>query len=329
MPFFLFSNGFSPNASLTISTALDNSDVYTAVNKIAGDIASAHLNTTNQSIKHLLEYPNPNQTKYSLFQTITVSLLLTGNAYVYISRANNELHYYPTGQVSVKGTGNQLIYSVETDTANMLVDAADMLHFKLLSSGYDESSTYIGRSPLQSLLTDLNIQEYSKELTLKTLKNGVNPSYAIKVNDTVLDKETKDAMRQAFAEQFNTGTTIVLDRSADLQELSISPDVSNFLKNMDFSKTQVAKAFGIPDSTLNGQGDQQSSLEMTRGLYLDAINNLYVKPIEHELSKKLNADIKLDTTSDLEFQNNLINLAKNNIITPELANQKLAERGIV
>ena len=99
--------------------------------------------------------------------------------------------------------------------------------------------------------------------------------------------------------------------------------MAKLLDNATFSQTQIAKAFGIPDSYLNGQGDQQSSIEMIRSLYQNALT-MYIRPIESELSYKLGAPVKLDVTSaiDVDHQNelnNIVSLSKANLLSPRQA----------
>lgn len=70
-------------------------------------------------------------------------------------------------------------------------------------------------------------------------------------------------------------------------------DVAKLLAQVDWTTTQIAKVYGVPDSYLNGQGDQQSSLTMIQGFYSNALNR-YAQAIASELNFKLNANIKVN-----------------------------------
>ena len=114
-----------------------------------------------------------------------------------------------------------------------------------------------------------------------------------------------------------------MDAGAKLETIDVTPNVAKLLDNATFAQTQIAKAFGIPDSYLNGQGDQQSSIEMIRSLYQNALT-MYIRPIESELSFKLGSPVKLDVTSaiDVDHQQeltNIQNLAKAGLMTPRQA----------
>ena len=98
---------------------------------------------------------------------------------------------------------------------------------------------------------------------------------------------------------------------------------------MDWTKQQISKAFGVPDSYLNGQGDQQSSLQMTTQLYNSSIQR-YKNPIIAELELKLGVPIALtnDITDD-ELIARMSSLVDANIVTGIEANQKLKDKGII
>ncbi len=75
--------------------------------------------------------------------------------------------------------------------------------------------------------------------------------------------------------------------------ISRGVNVSSLLSQVDWTSTQIAKAFQIPDSYLNGQGDQQSSLDQIEGLYANTLNR-DMNMVLSELNNKLNANITAD-----------------------------------
>ena len=154
----------------------------------------------------------------------------------------------------------------------------------------------------------------------------------------MLSKEDKEGIRQAWESQnegSNAGRVVVLDQAVSMGTVSVNSDVANFLSNVDFAKAQIAKAFGVPDSYLNGAGDQQSSLDMTKSLYANTLRR-YVKPIESELSATFGVDIALDESSAVDADNStLISQIQtllsgsNPAITAEQAQTLLHNRGVI
>ncbi|KGO32084.1 hypothetical protein Q757_03175 [Oenococcus alcoholitolerans] len=67
--------------------------------------------------------------------------------------------------------------------------------------------------------------------------------------------------------------------------------------------TQIAKAFQIPDSYLNGQGDQQSSLTQIQGMYGNTLNR-DMQMVLSELNWQLSADITADIRRAIDPQYN-------------------------
>jgi HK97 family phage portal protein len=86
---------------------------------------------------------------------------------------------------------------------------------------------------------------------------------------------------------------VVLDELTTYAPLELNSDVSKLLSSTDWTSKQIAKVYNIPDSYLNGQGDQQSSLSMIEGMYANSLNR-YAQTIASELNEKFSAAIEID-----------------------------------
>ena len=91
----------------------------------------------------------------------------------------------------------------------------------------------------------------------------------------------------------SNGGPVVLDDLETYQPLEMKADVAKLLAQTDWTGKQIAKVFGIPDSYLNGQGDQQSNIDQIKGMYANALNR-YMQSIVSELSNKFACEIKAD-----------------------------------
>lgn len=308
VPFIPTKSQTFPTELINQDLALQNSDVYAVVNRIASDIAASDFDCPEPQSK-AINKPNPIQNKFGFFQTVLVSMLLTGNAYCTIHRDGNSvpdcLELVPAENVKLTLITNdtelddiKYTFNYNDGRPPITLGSADVLHFKCMSGGY-EGHMYTGRSPLMSLADELELQKQSHQLALSTIANGIYPQDLLKIPEGKLNAKTKEKIRNDFVKQnggAKRGMPIVLDQSADYQQVSINGDVAKFLNNYSFSQEQIAKAFGIPDNYLNGQGDQQSSSDMLQEQYIACLNT-YIAPVEHELSKKFKATVKINVST--------------------------------
>lgn len=331
-PLMVFSGGkIQTQSSVDVNQAFKNSDVFTVVERISSDIAACRFN--GQQYQALLDNPFHLMNPYAGWQEVLIQLLLNGNSYVVIHRDKQQkaswLEPVPSDDVSLtlQDNATDIIYHVHytDERADKDYLSADVLHFKLVTPGMDVNQ-YTGVSPLMALVPELGIQDNSKKLTLASLIHALAPTNIYTTPNAITEPGAKDKIREAF-EKANTGDNagrvMIMDAGAKLETIDVTPNVAKLLDNATFSQTQIAKAFGIPDSYLNGQGDQQSSIEMIRSLYQNALT-MYIRPIESELTYKLGAPVKLDVTSaiDVDHQNelnNIVLLSKANLLSPRQA----------
>lgn len=331
-PFMVLSGGKIQTSTIVdANKAFRNSDVFAVVQRISSDIASCSFN--GLQYQTLLNNPFKLMNPYAGWQSVFIQLLLNGNAYVVMHDNKKHLvtQFEPIPsdnvQLTLTDDAEDIIYTVHYNDERNDEDIPSnrMLHFKLVTPGMDENQ-YTGVSPLISLVPELGIQDNSKKLTLTSLIHAIAPTNIYSTPNALTEPGAREQIREAF-EKANTGDNagriLVMDAGAELKTIDVTPNVSKLLDNATFSQTQIAKAFGIPDSYLNGQGDQQSSIEMIRSLYQNALT-MYIRPIESELSYKLGAPVKLDVTSaiDVDHQNelnNIVSLSKANLLSPRQA----------
>ena len=337
MPFIFANSGTSivPNELISADMALKNSDLYSVTSLISADIAGAKFMGSNAKALAVLNKPSHLTNRYSFWQTIVLELLMSGNAFAAIEE--NELRYIPNQNVSLDLTNDVLTYQVTTygDYTGGTYTADKVLHFKIMAHGVN-GAELIGHSPLESLANEIQQQEQANRLSLSTLAKAINPTSVIKIPDAVVSPEAKESVRREF-EKANTGSnagrTLVLDQSADFQSLSINADVAKFLNNATYQRTQISKAFGVPDSYLNGQGDQQSNIDMIQNMYVNGLNR-YIEPIVSEVQTKFSDDISLDMSSILDYSNSifkqdLLNFVDKGILDGSQALEILKSKGIV
>lgn len=344
MPFAVTDGIVIPNPTVSAETALKNSDIFAVISLISSQLASIDYKM-DEPFKGVFYNPNDKINAYGFWTSVINQMLLTGNAYVAIRRNKGvpvqlEQLPYEYVQVILADESKNITYKVSySDGRNEeTLSANDVLHFRAFVSG-NPLYQYIGVSPLQSLLSELTLQDLSSKLSVNTIKNFIAPSLTINIPQAQLNKESKDAIRDSFQEQYsgeNQGKAIVLDQSATLDTLpTVDAKTAEYLNSVDWTRTQISKAFGIPENYLNGQGDQQSSLDQSTSVFMSSFNR-YINPFVSELRLKFGVDVTPDldpivdpTGSKFAEMITKLSTGKNPALSSEQVVELLQRKGVI
>lgn len=343
-PFIITGNSLKPAELVSADVALKNSDLYAVTSLISADIAGAPFKGNSPFID-LLNQPSTKVASYNHWQTYLLNILLNGNGIMLIKRKPDgtpvELINVPTSSVVIDldDVTGEITYKVNSfaGVQTGTYPASDVIHTRIMAYGSNPLDNLLGRSPLESLATELQQQAVSNRLSLATIRNAINPATVLKLPQAgQMTDEAKEAVRKSFESANsgdNSGRTIILDETANLSSISINADIAKYLTSMDWGRTQIAKAFGVPDSYLNGTGDQQSSLSMISALYVNGLNR-YIEPMLSEINMKLGGGINIDMQSILDYGNqqltsNLINLVDKGIVDSMEAHTILQSKGVI
>lgn len=334
-------NFLRPDGYASADDALKNSDLYSIINQVSGDIATCRFTASQRRTQRLLNDPSVTTNRRGFWQYLSAQLLLDGNAYAYIWRNTNgapvRLEALRPSQVTtfLLQDGRGLIYDLNFDEPDVglmrAVPQADLLHFRLLS----KTAGMTGLSPLTALQDELNIKKSSNNLTLNALSKAILPNGILKVKGSgLLSPKDRSSLSNEFEQQVNQSRgPVILDDLSDYESLEIKSDVSKLLASTDWTSKQIAKVYGIPDSYLNGQGDQQSSIEMIEGIYANALNR-YVQVIQAEIEDKLHSDIVVDVTPAIDqdgstYAKMVATMTSRGAITGEQADFLLRQKGFL
>lgn len=322
--------------------ALFNSDIYSVINRISSDIASAKFKTLDQAVERLLNNPSKKISRFSFWQSIIMQLLLDGNAYAPIPVNKAELEQRAPSEISeinYLGSDQGMTYKISPfdGEKEFTVTQDQMLHFRIMP---DRRYHYlIGMSPLESLTYELTISDQSKKATLNSIKHQISPIGILTVPASQLNDEDREAARKGFERANsgdNNGRLMVLTDDSKFSTLDVKADVFKALnENANFSASQISKAFGIPIDMLGGgqaTESQHSNIDSVKGEYIADLNS-YINPILDELRSKFNCpDLKLDVKSALDVDDSLTidqvnSMMSSGIITQEQAQQLLKRSG--
>ena len=334
---FLKSNG---NQYVNADTALQNSDIYSIVMQLSGDLATVKYKANMPRAQGIIDNPSATANGHAFWQSMFAQLMLAGECFAYRWRNNNGVdlrwEYLRPSQVStyLLEDGSGLVYTVTFDEPEIgikeYVPQSDMIHMRLLS----KTGGMTGVSPLSALVNELSIKDASDDLTINALKQSIiSPGTLSIKGGGLLSAKQKAARSRQFMQQISNSNNgpIVIDDLETYTPLEIKANVATLLNQVDWTSTQIAKVFGVPDSYLNGQGDQQSSLTMIKGMYANALNR-YVKAIVSEMDSKLSANITADIRPAIDplgddFASTLSGLAKDGTIASNQATWMLQNAG--
>ena len=298
-------NFLNPNGTsdyVDASTALHNSDVYSLIFQLSSDLANGRFVAEKSRTQGMLDNPTVTSNAHAFWQSMFAQLLLGGECFAYRWRNSNGIdsywEYLRPSQVSpyLLEDGTGLIYTVTFDEPSVgVVEAipqSDMIHIRLLSQNGGKT----GIGPLSALANELSISKASNRLTLSALAQSISAPGILKVQKGGLLNAKERAQRsQKFMQQMQASGSgpIVLDDLEDYQPLEIQGNVAQLLNQANWTGAQIAKVYGVSDSVINGQGDQQSSLTMMGNDYAKSLSR-FAKAIDSELSNKLTGNVKLD-----------------------------------
>lgn len=328
-------NMTTSDASLYVGAgALKNSDIFSAIRKISGDIAGNQIiyddnsQQGNRLTNLLNKAPNNDQNAWSFWFALMCSCLLNGNSYARIVRNNSgqvtALIFLPNNEVTVTQDDdtNVLTYHYK----NRKFTSREILHFKVFTQ-----DGYKGISPIYALHDQIDIQHSKDDTVTKYFQHGYIGKSILKVMGADLGAEAKQEIRDKFLQaNKNDSGVIVLDDNTDYKNLPVDKSVVAVANAIDWTTRQVASAFGLPVEVL-GVENEHSSNEQSMLNYLQSTLTYYFRCITSELDAKLatgNYHFSFDTsklfTADTTIMYKMYeNAIKNGLLTPNEARSKL------
>ena len=246
-------------------TAVQSVWVYSACNAIAGEISAARLvirrrisdegeeEVENHPWERLWEQPNPFFGRASLMAYWAWSLMLTGEAYLFLRPVGGELkEIWPIPPWSIEPIpdANAFIsgysYTVDVNKPPMRIDSKYVVYSRLTNI-FDPRR---GMSPLVAAMvavdSDLAMRAWNKNFFSR---ENAAPSGMITVPRDTLDSDL-DVIRQQIWDYFGSGQRRVgVARAGDMAWTAFdrSQKDMEFLSGREFARSEISRAFGIPD----------------------------------------------------------------------------------
>lgn len=290
------------DGSVTINfdgeTALEQSDVFTAIKILSGDIAASKFKFVDgdgdtQKLDLLNEQPNNSMTHYSFMFATIAQLLLSGNSFAIIH--DDHLEFAKPSQIVIyedTETGELRYEYTNKAGTSYKVESSEMLHFK-----YVTVNGKTGISPLDSLKTELSMLDNGNKMLSSFFKKGIQAGGVLKLTKGTLNNTSKKQIKHDFEEvnsgASNANSVIVLDDTQEFKQFEINTDILKMIQNNVYSTKQIAKAFGIPLSRF-GMELVNSKDDSANDVYVSSTLRMLSCMITDEILIKLGISVELD-----------------------------------
>ena len=303
LPFFGIQNAYSP---------LHLSAVHRCVDLISTSIANLPvkvLRSSNEGTNEVSSHPvillfndrnNVTMTKFTLVKLLVQSVLLKGNGFALIERAQNgtpiSLRYIEAQDVIIvyDKVKDDLYYQIPFLNRN--VEPKDMLHFKINS--YDGVT---GLSVLKNAFRSISIAQNTENSAKDFFANGMMLSGVLTVNGPLSAQQRKE-IKEAWTQTYTNGTNglAVLQGNMTYQPIANTAADSQMLESRRYGVEDICRFFGVSPVLLGIGKQTYNSLEMVQQDFLQNCLQGYITMMEEEMSRKLLTSQEMNLSVILE-----------------------------
>lgn len=256
------SNKTASGVNVTDDKALQSSAVYACIRVIAEAVASLPIliyqknsddNSRAVASKHYLypvlhDVPNEFQTSYELRETIMVSLLMRGNAFLFKekNKAGQIVSLIPLNAakmiVKLEGKTPLYEYTYEDGVRSVWTDI-EIWHIKGLSS-----NGIIGLSPITLMRESIGLSIKMEEHGARLFGNYARPSGLLSTPGKLSENAAERLKKSWYAAQGgeNVHKVAVLEEGLTWTSIGFSAEDSQFLQSRSFQIEDIARAFKVP-----------------------------------------------------------------------------------
>lgn len=254
----------------------ENADVYAVVSQISRKFASVPglLKQNDKEVANPLPRPNYYQSESEYKELWETFMLLNGNAYQWIlspeDGANSGVpmarFLLPSHliQIVLKKDASMLTTESPIDHYLLVIGnsyiqfkAEDVIHSKFPNPNYDLQGSHLyGRSPLSAALTDIQLQNVTKDNSVKVMKNGgVYGFIHAKDGQTPLTAEQAAELKSRLLEMQSSDQALsrIAGASAPLgfTQISIDTDKLQPFEYLKSAQKQICNVLGWSDLLMN------------------------------------------------------------------------------
>ena len=181
-------------------------------------------------------------------------------------------------------------YTVPTTGAVIDIPGSQVIH----AAGPSIGDGTIGASPVETLRERLGVSIAASRYQARFFQNDGRPRGILSIEES-LDAENATMIREQWHATYggveNSHNIAVLDHGAKFQPVSISPEDAEFMDQMRFGATEIARIFGVPPGMIGAEG---ASLTYTNAQQNDQhFLKFTLRPYLREAEAALNRDSEL------------------------------------
>jgi HK97 family phage portal protein len=225
---------------------------------------------------HYLLHTSPNlmMTPSMWIQLMEMSRLIYGNGYSFIYRNNlsevSALIWIHPDRIEIINNGVELRYNIKTEDGasywKQNVRSLDMLHVRNVS--FDG---FTGRSVIDIARESLEFGLNTQIAGNKFFKSGMRQAVVLS-HPGSMKPEGQQRLGTSFDAQLKANKTIILEEGIKPITLTFSPEQSQFLTSREFSVTEIARWFNLPESMLENNARSTFSNIEAKFLYFMQMN---------------------------------------------------------
>ena len=287
-----------------ISTSISQLPIYTK--RVSGKGESNILKSHYTNM--LWNDPSNLIDKTTMLRSIVQSVIIKGNAYVYISRAEDgtpvNLRFLPSSDVTItyNKERNELYYNCSYINHGKRIMPSNMLHFKLFT--YDGvKGISVLKFAFQSIETSNVTNVHAKDF----FEKGTNKASGVLTVNSQLNEKQRLQILNTWNTTYSSGKSglAVLQGNMTYQPISVNADEAQMLESREYNQADVAHWLNINPSQLGLKGyTSYSNFEDLQSELLQRTLMPYIVMIENELTRKLvpnerNIKIVIDTVQYL------------------------------
>ena len=287
-----------------ISTSISQLPIYTK--RVSGKGESNILKSHYTNM--LWNNPSTLIDKTTMLRSIVQSVIVKGNAYVYIERAEDgtpvNLRYLPSSDVTItyNKERNELYYNCSYINHGRKIMPVNMLHFKLFTFDGIKGISVL-KYAYQSIETSNATNVHAKDFFVK----GTNKASGVLTVNSQLNEKQRLQILNTWNSTYSSGKSglAVLQGNMSYQPISVNADEAQMLESREFNQADVAHWLNLNPSQLGLKGyTQYSNFEDLQSELLQRTLMPYIVMIENELTRKLvpnerNIKIVIDTVQYL------------------------------
>lgn len=305
------------------STAMTASAVYAATSLIAETIASlpyrflergdvGRVQQFPEQVRPLWERPNPYQTRVGFIETVVLSMLLWGNAYIYLRRDNGNrvIELWPLDPDRItdvekvedaqKRLGVRFRVSEWPDDDGWVTNRPgkppEMLHIPLITA----PGRIKGLSPIEQQAELIGISLSSQEHAARFLGDGVHMTGVLESPDALnvtQAQELYDNFSRIHAGPKKAGRVGVLTAGAAFKPLGIPPAELQFLEQMKYTDAKINGIYRAPPHLV---GDVERSTSWGTGIEEQGTN--YVQYRILPIARKIEESVEMTLLPGTQYQ---------------------------